>query len=79
MPGTVPEREAVGSSGKRWLYLAGDLDSGSNRLTCAVAPASGCKIGIKVEAGGGKVGKAEERNNKSRVFVLAFPQKTNSI
>lgn len=75
MPGSIPKREAVRSSGKRWLYLAGDLDSGSNCFTSAVAPASGCKIGIKVEAEGGKVGKAEERNNKSRVFVLAFPAK----
>lgn len=75
MPGTVPKREAVGYSGKRWLCLARDLDSGSNHLTCAVALASGYKIGIKVEAEGGKVEKAEERNNKSRVFILAFPPK----
>lgn len=75
MPGLIPKREAVQSNGKRWLYFAGDLDSGSNRFLSAVAQASSCKIGIKVEAEGGKVGKAEERNNKSRVFVLAFPVK----
>lgn len=75
MPRTIPKREAVRSSGKRWLFLAGDLDSGSNSLTCAVALASSCKIGIKVEAESGKMGKAEERNNKSRAFVLAFPPK----
>lgn len=55
-----------------YAHGAGGLDSGFSHLLCAVHhQCPSCEVWIKVE----KVGKADERNQKKKAFVLAFPLK----